>query len=434
MKESTPTPPVLPASRKEVLSWAAFDFANSSFTTVIITVVYAKVFVGSIVPTDQDGQHRFWGWHGDSWWAMVQALSQVLVILTAPLIGALADRLASKKRFLAYSTITCVLATATLSLPAEGQVLFAFALVFIANFAFSTGENLAGGFLPELASPAEMGRVSALGWTIGYIGGLCSLVMSLLLVNAGRVGLVPVGVAVFFALAALPTFLILRERATPLAGSGGLVRQAFADLMQTWSERRQWRDLFAFLLAILFFQAGIAVVIAFSAIFADEELNMSDDAIIQLFIGLQFSAAFGAWSFGQVQDRLGSRPAVMLSLFVWIIAVLLAWASYSIPMFQVSGLLAGFAMGASQSASRALVGIFCPRGREGEWFGLWGLATKSATVLGLVFYGILIQSFDDRRLAILSTAGLFIVGLLLMTRVNVARGRLTASTAPPLES
>jgi UMF1 family MFS transporter len=204
--------------------------------------------------------------------------------------------------------------------------------------------------------------------------------------------------------------------------------------MQTWSERRQWRDLFAFLLAILFFQAGIAVVIAFSAIFADEELNMSDDAIIQLFIGLQFSAAFGAWSFGQVQDRLGSRPAVMLSLFVWIIAVLLAWASYSIPMFQVSGLLAGFAMGASQSASRALVGIFCPRGREGEWFGLWGLATKSATVLGLVFYGILIQSFDDRRLAILSTAGLFIVGLLLMTRVNVARGRLTASTAPPLES
>jgi UMF1 family MFS transporter len=124
----------------------------------------------------------------------------------------------------------------------------------------------------------------------------------------------------------------------------------------------------------------------------------------------------------------------MLSLFVWIIAVLLAWASYSIPMFQVSGLLAGFAMGASQSASRALVGIFCPRGREGEWFGLWGLATKSATVLGLVFYGILIQSFDDRRLAILSTAGLFIVGLLLMTRVNVARGRLTASTAPPLES
>jgi UMF1 family MFS transporter len=226
----------------------------------------------------------------------------------------------------------------------------------------------------------------------------------------------------------------LKERAIPTFASGSLFRQAFSDLRNTWSERKQWRDLFAFLFSILFFQAGFAVVIAFSAIFAHDVLLMSDKAFIQLFIGLQFSAAFGAWSFGQVQDRLGSRPAVMISLFIWIAAVLLAWASYTPLVFQISGLLAGFAMGASQSASRALVGIFCPKGREGEWFGLWGLATKSATVFGMAYYGILIQVVQDRRFAILSTAGLFVVGLLLMGRVNVDRGRLTARTAPHLDS
>ncbi|HMS15379.1 MAG TPA: MFS transporter [Planctomycetota bacterium] len=406
-----------PATRTERLSWAGFDFANSSFTTVIITVVYAKVFTGKIV-----GTGGYMGWHGDSWWAMIQAVSQGLVIVSAPLIGALADRLAAKKRFLAYATLTCVLTTALLSYPTEGQVLLACFLLLLANFAFSTGENLVAGFLPELAPPEEMGRLSALGWTIGYFGGLAALVLSLVLVEANLVRYVPLAIALFFGISALPTFLFLRERAKKRTSSLSIVRQGFSELITTWSERRQWRDLFAFLLSILFFQGGIAVVIAFSAIFAEQELGMSDGQVIHLFIGLQFSAALGAWTFGHIQDRLGSRPALFGSLFLWLCAVLLAFASHSVPPFVASGLLAGFAMGSSQSASRALVGLFCPAGREGEWFGLWGLATKAATVLGLLFYSILIQTSGNRRMAILATGLLFLVGMALLLRVNVPRG------------
>lgn len=424
-------PSAPPPARRERISWAFFDFANSSFTTVIITVVYAKVFTGIVVPGDGQGGRSYLGWHGDSWWAFVQAVSQVLVLLTAPLIGALADRLAAKKRFLLVSTVACVVATSFLSMPGEGQVLAAVALVLVANFAFSTGENLVAGFLPELAEPGEMGRLSALGWTIGYFGGLLSLVVSLFLVDGGRTMLVPLAIGIFFAVASLPTFLFLRERAVPKSDSRGLIRAGFSEVRSTWSERGRWRDLFAFLLSILFFQGGIAVVIAFSAIYAEQEIGMDDASIIHLFIGLQFAAAFGAWSFGQIQDRAGSRPALALSLLVWMAAVLLAWSARTPPPFILSGLLAGFAMGASQSSSRALVGIFCPPGREGEWFGLWGLATKAAAVLGLLFYAVFIQQSGSRRLAVLATTLFFVAGLLLLLRVDVDRGRREAERAGP---
>ena len=415
------------ATRKEKLAWAGFDFANSSFTTVIITVVYAKVFTGSIVPADEAGNPQFWGWHGDSWWAFAQVISQVAVLLTAPLVGTLADRLASKKRFLFISALVCVVSTASLVIPQQGQVLFAWLLVVVANFAFSTGENLVGGFLPELADQEEMGRLSALGWTIGYFGGLAALVLSLGLVNTGWVRWVPLGVAAFFALSALPTFLFLRERAQPRQSTQGLLRESFGELRKTWGERHRWRDLFRFLWSILFFQAGVAVVVAFSAIYGTEVIGLTDGGIIRLFIALQIAAAAGAWLFGQIQDRVGSLPALSGSILVWILAVILAWLSQGPELYVVSGILAGLAMGGSQCASRALVGLFCPKGREGEWFGLWGLATKAAAVLGLLFYSLQIQFLGgDRRTAILATGLLFAAGLVLLLRVDMKRGMAAA--------
>lgn len=408
-----------------------FDFANSSYTTVILTVVYARYFVGVVIEGDS--------WQGvpaDTWWAAAGVVANVLVILSAPFIGALADQRASKKRYLIVSTALCVGATGLLSAFGPGMVLPALLCVMVATTAFSSGENLIAGFLPELAEPSEMGRLSAYGWTIGYFGGLVALVLALELVKVEATALVPLATAAFFALAAWPTFVWLRERAQPRAGSVRLMEAAFGELRSTWKERKRWKDLFVFLYSILFFQAGVYIVISFAAIYADKEIGMASEDIIMMFIALQLASAAGAYGFGFIQDFVGSRFALALALLVWIVSVLLAWRAATATDLWISGMLAGVAMGSSQSASRALVGVFCPAGREGEWFGLWGLATKAAAVLGLTWYGAIMalsatDGVGDRRLAILTTMCLFIAGLVVLAFVNVERGRREAASAEP---
>jgi UMF1 family MFS transporter len=414
-----------PPSRREKVSWAFFDFANSSYTTVIATVVYAPYFVRVVVePGDS-----FRGIHEDAWWAGVAVLSNLLVILSAPVVGAMADQAAAKKRYLLVATVTCVLATAALCAWGPGQVLAALLCVLVADIAFSTGENLVAGFLPELATPDEMGRLSAFGWTIGYFGGLLALGVALFMVDS-HTRFVPLATALFFAVSALPTFLFLRERATPRPRRGRLLEAAFGELAATWRERRVWRDLFRFLLAILLFQGGVAVVVKFAAIYAKEVVGMEDESIIVMFIALQLAAAGGAIAFGFIQDRVGSRVALLLSILVWIPAVGIAYVSRTAEAFWVAGILSGIAMGSSQSASRAVIGLFCPAGREGAWFGLWGLATKGAAVVGLGFYGlVMVVSGGERRMAILSTLLLFVCGLLLVLRVDMNRGRAAARAA-----
>ena len=409
-------------SVREKLAWCLFDFANSSYTTVILTVVYARYFVGVIIEGDQ--------WHGlheDTWWAAAGVISNLVVIFSAPIIGALADRVAGKKRYLLFSTIACVVATASLSLWGAGMVIPALVCVILATTAFSTGENLIAGFLPELAKPDEMGRLSAYGWTIGYFGGLGALGVALFLVESDNTALVPAATAAFFALAALPTFVLLSERASPVASRVRPFEAAFGGLRKTWRERRRWRDLFTFLGAILLFQGGVYIVVSFAAIYAEQEIGMADTDIILMFIALQVAAALGAYAFGFIQDHGGSRRALLLSLAVWIAAVLLAWQAFTANGIWVAGMLAGVAMGSSQSASRALVGMFCPPGREGEWFGLWGLATKASAVLGLAWYGILMALTDDRRFAILMALPLFVGGLVVLAFVNPERGRAAAA-------
>ena len=416
-----------PATWLEKAAWCLFDFANSSYTTVILTVVYARYFVGVVV----DSEH----WSGlpaDTWWAAAGVLSNLLVITSAPLIGVLADRNACKKRYLLMCTAVCVACTGALALFGPGMVLPALLCVVLATFAFSAGENLVAGFLPELTTPRHMGRLSAAGWTVGYFGGLAALALALFLVNRepSRVSWVPLATAAFFAISALPTFIWLRERAVPSKASGGVVKAAFGDLMQTWRERHRWRDLFLFFRAILFFQGGVYIVISFAGIYAEQDIGMASDDIIVMFMALQFAAALGAFSFGFIQDLVGSRVALAGSLVIWCLAVGIAWWATEPSHIWVAGMLAGAAMGASQSASRALVGIFCPPGREGEWFGLWGLATKASAVFGLTWYGTFMAFTNDRRLAILTTLMLFAVGLALLYRVDVARGQEAARVDP----
>jgi UMF1 family MFS transporter len=285
-----------------------------------------------------------------------------------------------------------------------------------------------------------MGRISGYGWSLGYVGGLLVLFLCLAYVMTaqarGQVAAdyVPVTMlitAAAFAIAALPTFLWLRERAVPqpLPGWFDSLRLGFARVRHTLSHAHHYRDLFRFLVTLAVYNCGISTVIVLAAVYAQQVMGFSTQDAIILILVVNVTAALGAFGFGLVQDRLGSVTTLAATLVIWIAALVLAYVIETRAGFWVVANLVGVALGSSQSAGRALIGLFSPPGRSAEFFGLWGLASKLAVVVGPMSYGLVAyHSQGDHRLALLTTTGFFIVGLLLLLTVNEGRGRVAALT------
>jgi UMF1 family MFS transporter len=235
--------------------------------------------------------------------------------------------------------------------------------------------------------------------------------------------------AVMFALAALPTFLWLRERARPqpLAPGENYIRIGFARVKHTLSHARHYRDLFRFLVTLAVYYCGINTVVVLAAIYAQEVMGFSMQENIMLILVVNVTAAIGAFGFGLVQDRLGSVHTLVITLMVWILALVIAYFTETRAAFWVVANLVGVSLGSSQSAGRALVGQFSPPERAAEFFGLWGLAGKLAAVIGPLVYGLVTYlSHGNHRLALLSTCTFFIAGLLMLLTVNERRGRAAA--------
>ena len=422
-----------PAGRREIFAWAMYDFANSGYTTVVLTAIFNAYFVSVVV-----GEGPDMGGHGTLLWALATSITNLIVLTTAPVAGAIADHGAHKKRFLAVTTVGCVLFTAALALVGKGDVLLGMALLVLSAVAFHTGEDLIASFLPEIARPENMGRVSSYGWSLGYVGGLLVLGICLgYVVWARGQGLpathyVPVTLLITagaFALAAVPTFLWLRERAvpSPLAPGETWLLVGFARVRDTLRHARRYRDLFRFLVTLTVYYAGIYTVVVLAGIYAQRVMGFEDDELIQLILAVNVTAAFGAFGFGLAQDRLGSVPTLVLTLAVWIAALVLAYFVETRTGFWVVANLVGVALGSSQSAGRALVGLFSPPARAAEFFGLWGLAGKLAAIVGPLTYGLIAwTTHGDHRQALLATTVFFVVGLGLLFTVNEARGRAAA--------
>lgn len=416
--------------RREVFGWAMFDFANSSYTTVVITAVFNAYFVSTVAG-------------GAPWatlaWTSALAVSYALIMVTAPVIGAFADLRAAKKRLLLATTIGCVLSTAALAFAGPGALWIAVPLIIISNWCFSTGVNVNSAFLPEIARSEALGRVSGWGWGLGYIGGLIALAVCVAYVMAaeergqGATEYVPATMfitAAFFALATVPTFVFLRERAVPQANTapvGTLVRESFSRLVHTVRNALAFRDLATLLACIVCYQAGIQTVVALAAVYAQEALGFDTRQTLTLVLVVNITAAVGAFLFGPIQDRLGHRASLALILLTWLVTVLVAWRADSVGAFWVAANLAGLGLGAAQSAGRALVGYLSPEHRRAEFFGLWGLAVNLASIIGPMTYGAVSWlGGGDHRLAMLTTGVFFIAGLAVLAAVNVARGRAAA--------
>jgi UMF1 family MFS transporter len=416
------TPSLAPKVKfREVWAWSMYDFANSAYTTVVITAIFGQYFVSAVA--------------GDAEWATFAwttalSISYAAILLTGPLVGAWADAHAAKKQLLLVSTVGCVGFTALLYYASPGGVALALVLIILSNYFFGTGENLIAAFLPELADSRAMGRVSGWGWSFGYLGGLTALGVCLayILGSEGKSEnqTVPVTMLItagFFALAAAPTFLFLKERAVPQPGTSSAWRR----ILETVSHARQYRDLRQFLVCMLFYQAGITAVVALAAIYAKQAMGFTMQQTIILVFVVNITAAIGAFAFGYLQDAIGHVRALAITLLGWIVMVLVAGFSHSAASFWVAANLAGLCMGSSQAAGRAIVGYLAPPSRLAEFFGLWGLAVKAASIFGPLTYGAVTWIFTgNHRLGILTTGIYFVIGLLLLKGVNVERGRKAA--------
>src|SRR5262245_34763351 len=416
---------------REVWAWAMYDFANSGYTTVVITAVFNAYFVG-VVAAGKD-----WGTFA---LAAALSVSYAMVMLSAPIVGAYADAHAAKKKLLAITTAGCVVGTALLSLVGPGDIALACALLVLSNFFFGSGENIAAAFLPELAKGEAMGKVSAWGWSLGYIGGLLTLAVCLAYVIWARgqghteAQYVPVTMLItagVFVVASAFTFLVLKERARPQPAEKGAALRALARVGQTLGAARQYEDLLRFLGCIVLYQSGVQTVITLAAVYAQQAMGFTTQDTIVLILLVNITASLGAFLFGQWQDRLGHRKTLTLTLLGWCAMIVIAYLTTGRAGFWVAANIAGLCLGASQSAGRAMVGYLAPADRHAEFFGLWGLAVKLASILGPLSYGAVTWlTSNDHRMAILITGVFFVLGLLVLASVDPERGRRVALATP----
>jgi UMF1 family MFS transporter len=393
------TPPV---TKREIFGWAMFDFANSSYTTVVVTVVYSAFFVGYIVPPGSAIR--------DSYWSIAIILSTLLALVLSPLAGAICDLSGRKKAYLFGTTLICAVGTAALALVGPGGVWPAIALIVLSNAAWMLSESLCGSFLPDLSTPETMGKISGLGWGIGYFGGLASVILATRLVirsdpatNPARYiaenQMAMVAIGAFFLVAALPTFLLVRNRSRPApgferAGALTLLKAGLREFGRTVETARRNRILFQFLGAFMVYMAGLDAIVKFVGIDAREEVRLTTAELGMLFLVLQLSAAGGALGFGWLESRIGPKRTVLLTLLWWIVGVLgiyfldaLAGTLGSDPkkVFYGLGLFAGAGIGATQASSRTVVGLLSPPDQTAQMFGFWGMFARLATILGTSF-------------------------------------------------
>lgn len=433
------------ATRREILGWSMFDFANQAYTLLIITVIFGDVYTRIIVGDAPD--YRL----GNLLWSTALCLSYAVVVLTAPLLGAIMDATRTRKRMLFASYALTVASTAMLYFVEPGAILLGFVLILVSNAAYSIGESFIASFLPFLGDTEELGRISGLGWALGYAGGLVAAGFALLFLgeaspeNFERLRWVGPFAAAFFLLAAIPTFLWLREPRTGDSPGPGtaLLRIGYRRLLATLRMVPSYPDLSRLFVSILFAMAGVYVIVAFSFIYGAQVIGWSESTRTLMFIVVQVTALAGSLLFGALQSRFGGRPVYALTLLLWIVAILaiyfvaelagllnrgLGLALATEDVFLLAGLLSGLSLGSSQSVGRALVGMFAPEARAAELFGYWGLFSKLAAIFGIFGVGLLQLAFGLQG-AVLFCIALFAAALVPLGWIDEARG-IRAARAP----
>ncbi len=409
-----------------VWSWALYDWANSAFTTLVVTFVYSTWFTKAMTSDEVTGT---------AWWSRAVAVSALLTALLSPVLGAAADRAGARKRFLAVATALCVAATAALAFVAPGPpavALLALVLFVIADVSFETGYVFYNAFLPSIAPPARIGRISGYGWGLGYVGGLVCMGIALVgfvrpepwlglsTAHGFNVRATNLLVAVWFAVFSLPFFFFVPERRV------GAVRldvgAAVRELGRTLRAIGRYREIVKFLVARLIYNDGLVTIFAFGGIYAAGTFGMSLSEVIAFGVALNVASGAGAIAFGFLDDRIGGKRTIMMTLVALVIATAIAvWAPGRSALW-VAGILLGLFVGPNQSASRSLMGRFVPERHQAEFFGFFAFSGKATAFLGPLLLGAVTAGVGSQRAGVATVIGFFLVGGVVLATVNERRG------------
>jgi UMF1 family MFS transporter len=418
---------------RTVWSWALYDFANSPFTTLVVTFIYATYFTQAIASDPIAGTEL---------WSRAVALTALIVAIASPLLGALADRGGYRKRFVAISVLVCAAATVGLYTVLPGQVLLALTLFVIANIAYEFGEVFYNAFLPDIAPPERVGRISGIGWGLGYIGGLLALVVALVTLvqpetpwfgftrDAGEnVRATNLLVAVWFIVFSVPLMLFVKEDKSNTSPAGRIVADTLIQLRQTYAAVRRHPQIVRFLIARLLYNDGLVTIWAFGGIYAAGTFGFAVQgvpwwqSVIVFGIALNLAAGAGAVAMGYLDDRIGGKRTIVISLLGLIGATVLAMLAPSIGAFWAAALLVGTFAGPNQAASRSLMARFVPPDAENQFFGFFAFSGKLTAFVGPFMLGILTAWSGSQRVGVSIVIVLFVAGLAVLWSVNEDEGR-----------
>jgi len=428
----------MPVQKREIFGWAMYDFASSAFATTILAVIFNQYFATVVAGGEKGVQLFGFHLHGASFFTFSVAVSMAISAVLAPFLGTVADASASKKSFLMVFCYVAVLFTGFLYFVRVGNYWRGAIFFIIANIGFGGGNVYYNAFLAEISTDENIGRISGLGWALGYIGGGALLAVNLIMLKyPGWLGF-PAGyfsvqdcflsVALWWLVFSLPTFVFVKERAQESFSTFGKSHfsEGYQRLRQTFRRIRTFRELTKFLVAFLIYNDGIQTVIVMASIFGAEVLRMETDEIILYFLMIQGIAFFGSLIFGFLADAIGNKKAVIISLGVWSFVVIWAFKLGIIwdpkTEYWILGVMAAIVMGGSQAASRSLQGIFTPDANSAEFFGFFAVSGKFASVFGPLVYGILIAVTGSVQSGILSVLLFFLVGMAILWTVDEKKG------------
>ena len=417
-------------SRRDVAGWTLYDFASSAFNTLMVTFIFNRFFVDVIA----GGTDR-----ATVMWTMALNISAVAVAVMMPVLGAIADYSGRKKYFLVGFALQSMFFTLLLFFIEPGQAWPAITLFVLANIGFEAGNVFYNAFLPEVSTRDNIGRVSGMGFFLGYIGGLICLVLGLGMVrswlpsegyiNVRATILLVVG---WYFLFSLPMFLWVQERAERRpAPPHGYLREGFRRLSVTVHHIRELKEAAKLIIDRMIYNDGLTTVIGVASIYAGAVLGMALEQVLMMGIALNVAAGIGAFLFGYVDDRIGGKRTLVITLVVLTIAGLIGVATTSVAGFWVAATLIGIMMGPNQSASRSLLAKLVPEHKHAEAFGLFAFSGKLSSMLGPLVYGAVVGSTGNHRLAMSSIIVFFVVGLFILTFVREREGIELARAAAP---
>lgn len=406
-------------NKRHIISWVLFDFANSSYSAIIVSVVFPVYYVNTIVGNEAG--------LGDLWWGRAISVSMAVVALSSPFLGGIADYSGIKKRLLFVYTVLSISAIASLSILEKRMVLEGFFLIVLANLGMEGGLIFYNSFLPRIAPQEYQGRVSAWGFGTGYAGSFLSLLLALPLVMGNHFKVTWLMVAAFFLFFSIPAFLFLPS---DIKGGFSAIQagiKGFRHTIKTLKEIWRRKELRKFLISYLIYEDGVNTVIVFSSIFAATTLGFKPEELIFLYLVVQTSALLGAFVMAKPTDIWGPKKVVMTSLLMWTSVATIAFFIQTKAQFWALASIAGLGLGTVQSATRAFYTQFIPEGKEAEYFGVYSLVGKSSAIAGPLVFGIISTQFSSQRPAIFSVAIFFLVGLLILKYVKGGGPNVRAS-------